>query len=127
MKMDWKCAAIIVVMLMLGASLIAPVALAKGEGRGERGERGEFHGDGAKGFERGEGVRIHGGDWDRWHGGSWGGYYGGYNPSYTYVQPVAYPVYLPANFGGDQGACYQACVNSGQYGPAQCGQWCYYA
>ena len=38
-----------------------------------------------------------------------------------------YPAFLPAYYGGDQGACYQACVNSGQYSPAQCGQMCYYA
>jgi hypothetical protein len=126
--MDWKCAAIIVVALILCASLIAPMAMAKGDdGRGERGEHKEFRGEGAKGFELGESWRIHGGDWDRWHGESRGGVYGGYYPAYTYVQHVACPVYIPANFGGDQGACYQACVNSGQYSPAQCGQWCYYA
>jgi hypothetical protein len=123
--MDRKFVVIAAVMLVLSASVIAPLAGAKGhEGRGERGEFRE------KGFEKGEGWRIRGGDWDRWHGGggiSYYGGYGGYYPSYTYVQPVPYPVYVPANFGGDQGACYQACVNSGQYSPAQCGQWCYYA
>ncbi len=101
MKMDWKCVAVIMVAMMLGASLIAPVALAKGEG-----------------------LRIHSNDLDRWQGGILGGFYG--DNYHAYVQPLASTVYVSDNFGGDQGACYQACVNSGEYSRAECGQMCYY-
>ena len=120
--MNWKCAAIVVIALILCAGLLAPVAAAKKEGRGEFREEAREHG-----------RFVSHVDGNRFYGGS--SYYGvgGYYPAYSYPAaypvsyPVAYPVFVPANFGGDQGACYQACVNSGQYSPAQCGQMCYYA
>jgi hypothetical protein len=146
MKADWKCFAVIAIVLVLGASLLAPVAAARGGGGGGRGggfgggfgggigggigggARG-FAGDGARGFDRGigtfndRGVAWHDNDLARWHG-HWN-YWGGGVPEYGYGYPAAYPVYVPTNYGGDQGACYQACVSSGQYSPAQCGQMCY--
>lgn len=102
-----KCGAIFVLAMVLGVSVLAMPAAANGD-------------DWKKGWP--------GGKWDKdWY--RYGGGYPGFAPGYSYpvAYPVAYPVYVPAQFGGDQGACYQACVNSGRYPPAQCGQWCYYA
>lgn len=115
MKMDWKIAVIITLALVLSASLLAPVAMANGKGEGK------WHGKGGD-WRRSE---WQGGYWDRDRG--WAVNYPVYSNPYPVAYPVAYPVYVPANFGGDQGACYQACVNSGRYSPAQCGQMCYYA
>ena len=90
MKMDWKCVAVIMVAMMLGASLIAPVALAKGEG-----------------------LRIHSNDRDRWQGGILGGFYGEIiTPT---VQPLVSRVHARTTSGGDEGACYQACAQLGEY------------
>ena len=47
-----------------------------------------------------------------------GGFYPWWGAGYGYP-------YNPAPYGGNQGACYQSCLNSGQYSPAQCGQMCY--
>jgi hypothetical protein len=132
MKTDWKCIVVIAIALVLGASLLVSLAAARcGGGRGgEMGERG-FAGEGDRGFVQGagvggfddRGVTWHDNDWDWWNGNwnSWGGGFPWYGNNY----PAAYPVFVPANYGGNQGACYQACVNSGQYSHAQCGQMCY--
>jgi hypothetical protein len=137
MKMDWKCLVVIVIALILGASLLAPLAAARGGGVGRGGGFGGgigsrgFAGEGARGFGGGigtfgdRGVNWHDNDLARWHGhwNSWGGVY----PGYGYNYPAAYQTFIPVNYGGNQGACYQACVSSGQYSPAQCGQMCYTA
>jgi hypothetical protein len=71
------------------------------------------------------GVAWHDNDLARWHGHM--NYWGGGIPAYGYNYPAAYPAFAVANYGGNQGACYQACVGSGQNSPAQCGQMCYTA
>ena len=120
MKMAWKCLALIVISLMLSAAVLALPAAANGDDRGKG-----WHGDK---WDK---------DWGKWdrdrdrgwfYGDGRGGFpviAGGY--PYPVAYPVGYPVYVPANFGYDQGACYQACVNSGQYSPEMCGRMCYYA
>jgi hypothetical protein len=113
MRMYWKCGAIVVIVLTICVSALAMPVAANGDdwddwGKGWRGGKWDKDWD-----DRGK--------WDKdWYRGG-----GGY--PYPIAYPVAYPVYVPAQFGGDQGACYQACVNSGRYSPAECGQWCYYA
>jgi hypothetical protein len=153
MKTDWKCVTVIIIAFILGASLLAPLATAARVGGGGRaggfgggghiggfgggiGDR-SFAGAGRGGFDRvGPGIgdrdiNWHGNDWDlnRWHGhlNYWGGGFPAYGSAYGYGYPAAYPVFVPANYGGNQGTCYEACVNSGQYSPSQCGQMCYTA
>ncbi len=137
MKSDWRCLVVIAVALVLGAILLAPLADARGGGGARVGGFGggmggrSFAGAGARGFEHGgvfndRGVAWHDNDLARWHG-HWNYWGGGGVPLYGSGYPAAYPVYVPANYGGNQGACYQACVSSGQYSPAQCGQMCYTA
>ena len=116
MRMYWKCGAIIMLGIMLSVSAIAMQAVANGDdwGKGWRGGKWD------KDWDKGK--------WDKdWYRG--GGDYPVISQGYSYpvAYPAPYPVYVPANFDGDQGACYQACVNSGQYSPSQCGQMCYYA
>ena len=117
MKVGWRFFIAVLTVCILGISLLAPAALANGNGKG----RGEWkHGDVGEPKEHGHG-------WNRaW--GVYGGYYGpyGYQAAYPAAYPVAYPVFVPANYGGNAGACYQACLGSGQYAPAQCGQMCQY-
>lgn len=113
MRMDWRFAVVMAV-LVTGVIALSMPAAANGD-------------DWRKGWPGGKWDK----DWDKWD--KWDKGRGRGFPvippggPYPAAYPVPYPVYVPANFGGNQGACFQACVNSGQYHPAQCGQMCYYA